>query len=335
MRRRLATLLLTGIIVPASNAPAAAPLESIAGPGGIAIRLVNLPDGSHNDPFARSYIVARLAPRASIRRRVEISNSTRSTADVAVYPAAAGLRRGRFGWAPGRSQNELSSWTSVSRNLLRLAPGTHAVETVTINVPGEASSGERYAVIWAAVSAPAPPTGGVTVVNRVGLRIYLSIGPAGARAPNFAIGSLTAKRSATGQPLVVAKIHNNGRRTLDISGTLTLSKGPGGLRAGPFPVKLGAALAPDGSEPATVQLDRRLPRGPWRAHMQLRSGPIQRAAVATIRFPRLAGAAKPHSRHLILVGIILLGLLAAAALALLLARRSARRDRGDFWPAAT
>jgi hypothetical protein len=34
-----------------------------------------------------------------------------------------------------------------------------------------------------------------------------------------------AARAATGEPLVVATIQNSGRRTLDISGTLTLSKG--------------------------------------------------------------------------------------------------------------
>jgi hypothetical protein len=318
-------VLLAGIIVPASGALAALPRQPTADPGGIEVRLLEVPGQSSDDPLARSYIVERLAPGAHIRRRVEISNNTRASAAVAVYPAAAILRRGRFVFAPDRSQNELSSWTSISRAVLRLAPGTKAVETLTIEVPKQASSRKRYAVIWAQVSAPAATGGGVRLVNRVGVRIYLSIGPGGAAAANFVIGPLSAQRLASGEPLVVAKIHNNGQRTLGISGTLTLSAGPGGLRAGPFPVQPGMALAPDDSRLATVRLDKALPRGPWRADLRLRSGRIQRAAVATIEFPGKAGAAKPamarDARYLFVIAIILLALLAAAALALLRSRR--------------
>jgi hypothetical protein len=287
VRNRLIALsLLVGIIVPASSALAALSNQSTADPGGIGIRIVDVPANSRNDPLARSYIVNRLAPGKSIRRRVEIGNTTPSTAAVAVYAAAASIRQGRFAFAPSHSRNELSSWTSVSRQVVRLTPGTKAFDTVTIRVPKDASSGERYAVIWAEVSAPGSATGGVTLVNRVGIRMYLSIGPGGAPPSNFVIGALTAKRSASGEPLVVARIHNRGKRTLDISGSLTLSAGPGGVRAGPFSVKLGAPLSPGDSKPVTVRLDKRLPRGPWRAQIRLRSRLIQRVAVATITFPR-------------------------------------------------
>jgi hypothetical protein len=317
--RLIALSLVAGIIVPAGSALA-------AGPGSIGIRLVDVPADSRADPLARSYIVEGLAPGTSIRRRIEIVNTTRSNVAVAIYTAAASLRGGRFGFAPGHSRNELSSWTSVSRGVLDLAPGVKTIETVTVDVPKDASAGERYAVIWAEVSAPAPATGGVTLVNRVGIRMYLSIGPGGAPPSNFAIRSLAAKRSATGERLVVARVHNSGQRTLDISGNLTLSKGPGGLSAGPIPVRLAAALAPDESQRVTVRLDDQLPRGPWRAQMQLRSGSMQRVAVATITFPRHVTAAKPPvarnglSHQLILGGVILLALLAAAVFCTLVLR---------------
>lgn len=333
----IAVALLVGIIVPASGALAAQPRQAKAGSGGIEIQLVDQSADSSNNPLARSYIVDRMAPGTTMRRRVEISNGTSSTVDVGVYPAAATLRQGRFGFAGGHSRNELASWTSVSQNVLRMPPGTRAFDTVTIDVPKEASSGERYAVVWAEVSAQAPASGGVTLVTRVGVRVYLSIGPGGAPPSNFAIGALTARRSASGEPLVVAKVHNSGRRTLDISGELTLSKGPGGLRAGPFPVKLGAALAPDNSQVVTVRLDKRLPRGPWHAQIRLRSGFLQRGASATLTFPRQAGSVEvvpARSRHLIFV-VILLVLLAVAAFALLLFRRGRRRDiRLSSLPAA-
>ena len=326
MRGRLiAVSLLVGTVLPA-GALAAAAQQPKAGPGGIEIRLVDLSADSSHDPLGRSYIVDRLAPGTTIRRRVQITNATGSAADVGVYAAAATLHRGRFGFAGGHSRNELASWMSVDQGVLRMPAGARRLETVTIDVPNDASSGERYAVVWAEVSAPAPVGGGVTLVTRVGVRVYLSVGPGGALPANFAIGALTATRSGAGEPQVVASVHNSGQRSLAIGGELTLSKGPGGLRAGPFSVKLGAALAPDNSQVVTVRLDKRLPRGPWHAQIRLRSGFLQRGASATLTFPRQSGIVQVipgKSRHLMLFAI-LLGLIVAAAIALLLLRRPRR-----------
>lgn len=282
--RLIVPLLLAGIMIPASGALAALS-QSTADSGSIGIRIVDVsPDSSRNDPLALSYIVNRLAPGKTIQRRIEVSNNTRSTAAVAVYPAAAGLQHGEFAFGPNHSKNELASWTSVSRDVVRLQSGAKAFETVTIRVPKDASAGERYAVIWAEVSTSG--SGGVKLANRVGIRMYLSVGSGGAPPSNFVIGSLTAKRSASGQPLVIAKIHNSGKRTIAISGNLTLSNGPGGVRAGPFPVKLAVPLAPGSTRAVTVRLDKQLPRGPWRAQMRLKGRLIQRVAVTTITFPR-------------------------------------------------
>ena len=314
----IALPLLAGIAVSASSA-IAAPLRHSH--GGIGIRLVAM--AASNDPLARSYIVGRLAPGTTINRRIEISNTTLSAADVAVYPAAADLRNGNFVFAGGRRRNELTSWTSLSRRELTLPPNTRAFVMVTTKVPKLASSSERYAVVWAEVSsAPTSAADGVKLVNRVGVRMYLSIGPGGEPASNFIVGSLSAKRSATGVPLVVASVYNNGGRTLDINGTLTLSNGPGGLRAGPFAVALATTLAPGHSEPATVRLDRRVPQGPWLAQLRLTSGFIERSAVATIMFPPPAGTPKPsNAGPMLLAGSALLALLAVGALALLRTRR--------------
>jgi hypothetical protein len=283
-RRLIVLSLLAGTIIPGSSALAALS-QPKADSGTIGIRIVDVPpDSARRDPLALSYIVNRLAPGKSIQRRIEVSNNTLSTAAVAVYPAAAGLQHGEFAFGAGHSKNELAGWTSVSRDLVRLQSGTKAFETVTIRVPKDASAGERYAVIWAEVSTSG--SGGVKLANRVGIRMYLSVGSGGAPPSNFAIGSLTAKRSASGQPLVVAKVHNSGKRTIAISGNLTLSNGPGGVRAGPFPVKLVVPLAPGSTRAVTVRLDKQLPRGPWRAQLRLKGRLIQRVAVATITFPR-------------------------------------------------
>jgi hypothetical protein len=326
--RLVALTLLTATILPVSSALAASRPQPARGSAGIGIQLVDTAAASPG-PLGRSYIVDRLKPGTSIRRLVKISNTTYSTASIVVYPAAAALRHGNFAFAPGRKENELSTWTSVSESVLHLPPGGSALETVTVSVSKRASPGERYAVVWAAVSTPTPASDGIRLINRVGIRMYVSIGPGGAPPSNFAIGPLTAKRTAAGQPLVVAPVRNNGLETLDISGTLTLVDGPGGLRAGPFPMTLAAALAPGHSEMASVQLDQRLPRGPWQATIKLNSGLIHMSAKARIRFPRLdtTPLATTHPRAALLDPIVavslLLVLLAAAALALLISRRNA------------
>jgi hypothetical protein len=316
--RLIALPLLAGLILPAG--------ALAAGSGGIGIRLVALP-GATRDPLARSYVVDRLSPGTTLRRTIEIHNGTTSPAQVAVYVAAADLHGGAFQFASGRTRNELSSWTSVSRSILSLPAGAETAETVSVDVPKMASSGERYAVVWAEISAAAPAGGGVTLVNRVGVRMYLTIGPGGAGHASFVIGSPTAQRSGSGEPLVVANVRNTGKRTLSIGGTLILSDGPGGLQEGPIPVKLAAPLGPNMSAPATVALDGSLPPGPWRAELQLNSGFIERSAVATITFPAVIPVTPPGSGGGILFVFLLLALLAAVALVILIVREL-RRGRG-------
>jgi hypothetical protein len=46
------------------------------------------------NPLARTYIADRVSPGMTIRRQVEIINTTHARADVAVYAAAASLREG-------------------------------------------------------------------------------------------------------------------------------------------------------------------------------------------------------------------------------------------------
>ena len=164
-----------------------------------------------------------------------------------------------------------------------------------------------------------PPAGGVTLVNRVGVRMYLSIGPGGAPPSNFVIRSLAAKRSVTGDRLVVARVQNSGQRTLDISGNLTLSKGPGGLRAGPIPVKLGTALAPGESQLVNVRLDESTPPRPVASADAAQERVYSPSSRSDDHIPSAPPASRKRrqregapSYQLILGGVILLVLLSAA-----------------------
>jgi hypothetical protein len=325
----IAFAVLAGSSALASVASAASiPLSS----GGIGVRLVADTPSSSAEPLGLVYVVERIAPGRRVIRQIEISNTTDATADVAVFPAAASIVGGKFSFAPGRTANPLSSWTTVARSVLRLAPGATAIDALTIKVPNRSSAGERYAVVWAEVSTPSSTRSGVRLVNRVGVRMYISVGKGGIPVAEFSVGSLAAGRSANGDPTVTATVDNTGQSALDITGELSLSDGPGGLSAGPFAVALGTMLAPSHSAIERVWLDSQFPRGPWRADLAVSSDGVQQSSVARIRFPAKAvmNAKRSLASALSLAALIALVLI-LVALGVVLSGfsfvRSSRRHR--------
>ena len=307
---------------PAASAHAAAGPAHALAPASFGIRLVDVPGFSANDPRALRYITDHLPPGAVIRRRVLVQNKSPSVAHVALYPDAATISRGFFAGDAGQTRSELSTWISASRQELTLAPYTSAMDAVTIRVPRDASSGERYGVIWAQETSTVPSGNGIAIreVNRVGIRIYLSIGPGGAPPTNFTITHITGSRQQNGDPVVAARVSNNGGRAVDLTGYLTLTDGPGGVSAGPFAIPDGViTLAPGQTYPARAILPKRLPDGPWRVMIVMRSGLIERKASATIDF----AAARSRLLWWLLAAILVL---LAALLAVYLWHRRRRRS---------
>jgi hypothetical protein len=307
-------------------AGATTPASAAKNPDSIGIRLVDVPVKAVDDPRARVYIVDHLKPGTTIQRRVEVSNTSR--AQLSLYAAAASIDNGAFTGAAAHTANDLTSWTTVTPGKPEIPANGKLTATVTIAVPKDAAPGEQYGVVWAESRSAPPPGGGVTHVSRVGIRLYISVGPGGPPAANFAIDSLTAKRSADGLPVVVAAVHNTGGRALDMNGTLNLGAGPGGLSAGPFPATLGVSLGIGDTEPVTIVLDRQLPAGPWHATITLHSGLVDRTAKAVLTFPD-KGAAKavptttsrPVPWYLIGAGLLVVLL---ALFALMLSKRRRR-----------
>jgi hypothetical protein len=322
---------LAALVAAPGSASAASPPSPLPAEGSIGLRLIDAPVGASDDPRAQIYIVDHLAPGSVIRRRVEISSTMTRTAEVVMYSAAAAVRGGAFVPAEGHAPNDLSTWTSVRPGAPQVPAGGRVTATVTIAVPHDAAPGEQYAVVWAEVRSDPGSNGGVTRVNRVGIRVYLSVGPGGAPAAAFTVTALTAERASDGRPRVLATVHNTGGRALDLNGTLRLLAGPGGLSAGPFPVDLGTTLAIGESGQAAINLDGRLPDGPWDARLTLRSGLLEREAHATITFPT-TGAAAPVSTRSASRGwltaaavIVLLILLGVAGVLVVAKRRPDRR----------
>jgi hypothetical protein len=251
-----------------------------------------------------------------------------------LYPAAATIAQGQFLFGAGHAANELTSWIALDHSQLDLKPRGQAQVTVDIRVPAGATAGEQYAVIWASTASDPNPANAVSQINRVGIRVYLDIGPGGEPRSDFSIGTITPARDRQGQPSIAVKVTNTGGRALDMTGSVTLSDGPAGLRAGPFDVVKGTTLAPNQAGSVTVRFPADLPDGPWKAVIDLESGLVRHSATGHIKFPKpghvgttgglLSGLTNPWS----LAGISLVGvLLTAGVLAVLTRRRRVGRHR--------
>ncbi|MDT4982710.1 MAG: hypothetical protein QOF95_200 [Pseudonocardiales bacterium] len=319
---------LMALAVPAVGANAA-PTPAPTGAGSIGLSLLDDAGTAGEDPRARVYIVDHAGPGGVVHRRVELANNTAGTAHIVLYAAGATIERGTFVGAADRTRNDVSTWTSVLPSATDLPAGGHALADVTIRVARDAAPGEHYGVVWAEVRSASSGSGGVIEVSRVGIRIYLSVGPGAPPAAGFTVGSLSGARSSAGDQLVTASVHNTGGRALDMVGTLQLLAGPGGVRAGPFPVTLGTTVAVGDSEPVTIALAERLPAGPWTAQLVLRSGLVERTTQATITFPGKAksptGGSNSTGIGWLSAGILAVAVLLGIAAVIVLARRRRRR----------
>lgn len=295
-------------------------VAAAAGEGGtIGVRLVDVPASSADDPRAQLYVVDHGAPGTVIQRTVEVS-TTASDARIRLYASAASVTDGAFLGAEGDTPNELSTWTSVRPGEVQLAAGRSgtATATVTIAVRADAAPGERYGVVWA--EARSASSSGVTQVNRVGIRLYLSVGPGGAPAADFTINSLAAQRAPDGTPMVVALVENTGGRALDLSGTLDLRSTAGAVHAGPYPADLGVTLGIGESHAVVIPIVDELSAGPWDAVITLHSGLVERSAEAELTFPAVGGSPPVATRPVTPGGLsALLGIFVAGVLVLLVA----------------
>ena len=219
----LAMLLATGTGIsqasPAANeAAGSGPTESIG------IKLLQVPVSESNDPRAHEYIIDHLPPGTVIHRQFQVADKGTKSIQMTVYPAAASISGGTFRFAPGDTQDEMTTWVSVSRPVLSLKPHQHVTEEATIAVPPGATGGNQYGVIWAQAAAAAGP-GSIKLISRVGIRIYLSVGPGGAPPSDFAMGTPAATR-VDGRPELSVPVRNTGGLAVDIFGVLSLSSGP-------------------------------------------------------------------------------------------------------------
>jgi hypothetical protein len=324
VRRSISAIMLAlaaGILSPAASAAASTRLLGAPQPQGFGVRLVDVPVSEANNPRALRYIVDYLPTGTVIHRRILIMNQEARRARFTVYPDAASIANGLFTGDAGDTRNELTGWISMQHPAVTLAPGASTMDKVTIKVPAGATRGEHYGVIWVQQTAQARAASGfgVTEVSRVGIRIYLAVGKGGAPPTSFAITSITARRSASGQPSIVAHVDNTGGRAVDLDGSARLADGPGNSSAGPFPAQQIITLAPGQTGNMTFAPPKSLPAGSWRVTINLVSGITTCTATATIQFTAIV-AARAGLSGMAWIGIALGVLVLVLAVAVVVVR---------------
>ena len=305
------------VAVPSLAAATSAP-SPVAGAdaGSVGVRLIPVA-GAENDP----YITEAIAPGERVVRQISVRNTTRAALPVSLYAAGASVVDEAFTIADGRTASEASSYTNVAPGQVTIGPGESVLTTVTIDVPSDAAPGPQYAVVWAEVRSAASGTTGVTQVNRVGVRAYLTVGPGGLAPAAFVLENLTAGLGPDGQRAALATVRNAGGRTLSLSGTLALTSGPGGTAAGPFTAQMPAILEPGASSPVTVVLPPDLPVGPWTATLTGDAGPLSQTITAQLSFVVAAGPAAAGGASWWWFAALAGSLLALLLLVVLLRRR--------------
>lgn len=208
----------------------------------------------------------------------------------------------------------------MDKPAFELAPGESNTATITVEVPEGAERGERYAAIFAQLTAP-DAEANVIQVHRVGIRMYIDVGPGGEAPTDFDIGEVSV--AGEEPPVVTAWVRNTGERALDMTGNLTLSRDVENVTAGPFAAEAGVTILPGRSGEVRIPIDATLPGGEWQAALVLASGTEERQAERSVTLPGpVTTASAEPGRTPLVVGATAL---AAAALVCGWALRGARR----------
>jgi hypothetical protein len=275
--------------------------------------------------------VDHLSPGAVIKRRVLLLSNLTVPRQIEVYPGAATIGNGAFHGGEGHATDELTSWISLDHDTVDMQPGDKTPVEVTIRVPATAATGERYGAIWASLSTEGDPSsnGKINAVNRVGVRIYLDIGPGPEPRSDFTIGTAVPTRDDHGKPTITVAVTNTGARAVDISGQLNLSDGPDHRPAGPIPVST-TTLAPGEHGTVTAMLPDHIAGGPWKIAVDLISGTVKHTATRSTTFAQTGNPGKPsalssHTTAWLTIGGSLVVALAALTGLVVASRRSGRR----------
>ena len=168
LRRTLAVALTAGSLIALTGSVA----HSAEQDGLVGIRAV--PTASSTDD--RGFFVEEAAKGSTIVRHVAVSNRTDAPVRVRLYAGPAEMQGDNFVFADRGEASEATRWTRVTPGTVDVQPGREVRAKVRITVPDGAKVGDHFAVVWAELSNG--EEAGLNVVNRVGVRLYLTVGAA-------------------------------------------------------------------------------------------------------------------------------------------------------------
>ncbi|MDQ3575347.1 MAG: hypothetical protein M3404_10595 [Actinomycetota bacterium] len=276
----------------------------------------------------RAYVVRTVRPGEAFDDRLEALNLTNRPAELAVEAVDAAITAdGAF--APGSTRSAEGGWLSVTPDRVRVPPRGRAPVAVRVQVPADASPGDHIAAVVVQRADPPRGEGNVTVVQRVGVRFYLTVahpdGSVGSRA--FELRALRwtgeqARRSFE------AEIANTGSLLVEPLGSMTIARGD--LRTSTDLPVLGT-VPPGVSRNLRISQPGTLEEGSYEARLNLRlvqGGPAQERAITFVVAPSRGS----YQWVAAMVAGLLLLVVAGALLRLTLQRRASRPTRS--WTAA-
>ncbi|MDX1659026.1 MAG: hypothetical protein R3343_09420 [Nitriliruptorales bacterium] len=183
------------------------------------------PDPDRDVPEGRrsSYLIHDVSPGDVLEDRVEVVNLTNAPIQLLVESVDATLNAdGAFAPAGPGTRREAGAWIELERNSLEIAPlGAESVG-VTITVPSTAPAGDHVAAIVVQREDP-DLQGNVRVVNRVGVRVYLTVGGGGPLSRDFSIAGFRWAGTPTDLQFEV-EIVNTGQLLVEPAGTIEVSR---------------------------------------------------------------------------------------------------------------
>jgi hypothetical protein len=233
---------------------------------------------------------------------------------------------------PGPRIRGSAPGTTSQRAALPILAHAGAPLAARFIVPAWAQPGERYAVIWAQVSSEkAGPQGNVTLVNQVGTRVYLHVGPGAEPPSDFRVGPLRAQTTPGGHRTLTATVANTGQRAHRPGGPAVADRSRQPQRRSlhhrpwhdPGPRRPRARHRSAGARPAgrALKVPPHPPQRPPHPHHDRHSHPrgeARRLRAARLAHPPVHDAAHSRPRRIVSAAL--------PALMLAVRRRRARRS---------
>ncbi len=312
LRRRLAAIAVVCLALLAVPTPAHG-----AQGGEFSLRPVRPPGAP---PRERAYVVRTVRPGQVFDDKLEALNLTNRPAELAVEAVDAGITAdGSF--APGSTRSAEGAWLTVTPDRVRVPPRGRAPVAVRVQVPADAEPGDHIAAVVVQRADPPRGEGNVTLVQRVGVRFYLTVtnpdGSAGSRG--FELRSLRWTGEPRGRTFE-AEIANTGTLLVEPLGSMTIARGD--LRTSADVPVLGT-VPPGVSRNLRISMPGTLEEGTYEARLNLRlvqGGPAQERAITFVVGPSDGSYWWVAA---VVAGLLLLAV-AGAALRLSLHRRAIR-----------